>query len=236
MFNGNNLNNIWQQTRSGLNENPDFLEGLQDFESELGLSIDEDIFGWMTGEFTLAIVKTATAEAFLPPFGAYALIGTDNIEQATSSLEKVTGVLSEQGMLPPLETTTVDGIEVNGLVDTITGEVQGGYGFYNNYFFVAYAEDSLKSLVAAPQNSLNSSENFSAVRNHLPGSNYGYFYADIDQAQSLIEEQLSDFEREEYEKNGRPFIDPLRAMGFATNTGGLEQGVSKGAFFFLMTE
>jgi hypothetical protein len=74
------------------------------------------------------------------------------------------------------------------------------------------------------------------VRNHLPGSNYGYFYADIDQVQSLIEEQLSDFEREEYEKNGRPFIDPLRAMGFATNTGGLEQGVSKGAFFFLITE
>ncbi len=61
-------------------------------------------------------------------------------------------------------------------------------------------------------------------------------YADLDRVRQLAEKEMGDYDREDYEKNMRPFFKPVHAMGIADNTEGIEQGISKGVFFILISE
>jgi hypothetical protein len=234
-MNGFNLNLIWQSVKQSLESNPDFNQQMGDLEKELGFSVEEDIFGWMTGEYALVLVEATPADEFSPPMGGYMLIGANDVNQAKTHVEKVFSALEESGGSPPLESQTVQGIEMKVMADP-NGAFMGGYGFHKDYFLAAYHEDALKSLAAAGENSLSGSANFKAVQSRLPGSNYGYVYADLDQVQQVIEAQMSDFEKEDYQKKVRPFLEPMHALGASASTVGVDQGMSKGTFFILITE
>jgi hypothetical protein len=234
VMNGYNLKLIWDSVKQSLEANPDFSQQMQDLEQELGFSVEEDIFSWMTGEYALVLLETTPLDEFSFPMGGYSLIGASDVNQARSHVEKIAGILAEGEGLP-LESQTVQGIEMTGLPGP-EGQFLGGYGFYKDYFLVAFQEDAVKALSSAGQNSLSNSANFKAVQSHLPASNYGYFYADLDQLQRLAEGQLSDFEREDYEANVRPFIEPVHALGVAASNVGVEQGLSKGILFILISE
>jgi hypothetical protein len=236
VYNANNLSNVWQQTKQGLESNPDFGETMKDMEEELGFSLEEDIFSWMTGEFAVVLLEVTPPDEYSPPLGGYALIGTDDVDKARSHIDKVMGTFEEQGMMPPLDTQTIGGVEMNVFIDDYNQEVMGGYGFYNNYFLLVYPGDAIQAATSASQNPLPNSDNFKAMQNRLPAKNYGYFYADLDRAQQIIEKEMSDYDREEYEKNVRPFLEPAHALGVAANTEGVEQGISKGVFFILISE
>ncbi|MBN1220512.1 MAG: DUF3352 domain-containing protein [Anaerolineae bacterium] len=235
VYNGNNLNNIWQQTKKSLESNPDFNEGMKDLEEELGFSFENDVFGWMTGEFAVVLLEVPPPDEYSPPLGGYALIGADDVDNARNRVDKVIAALEEQGEMPPLETETIDGIEMKVFRNS-DDQIQGGYGFYKNYFLLAYLEDSIKAVTVASQSPLTGSDNFKTVQNRLPGQNNGYMYADFDRVRSVVEDQLSDYEREDYQKNVRPFLVPIHAIGAASSTGGAEQGVNKGSFFILISE
>lgn len=235
VYNFNNLNNIWQQAKKGFESNPDFSQTLADFEQEVGINIDEDVFGWMNGEAALVLVEVTPSSPFAPPLGGYALIGTDDAANAQDKVESVMGVFQEQGMLPPLEPETIGGVEMNVLTD-FEGAIQGGYGFHDDYFLVAYLEEAVMAATSASANPLSNSAKFQAVQSRLPDTNYGYMYLDIEHGRQLVESQLADFDREEYDKNVRPFFAPIRAMGVSASNAGVEEGLTKGAFFILITE
>lgn len=238
LFSANSLDLslIWTSAKRGLESNPDFSEQMRDMEQELGFSIEEDIFSWMTGEYAMVLVEAQPADEFSPPLGGYMLIGANDVNQARTHVEKVMTALEEQGgMGQPLESQTVQGIEMKVLTD-FNGAFQGGYGFHKDYFLVAYQEDALNKLVSASENPLSGSANFKAVQSRLPGTNYGYVYADLDQVRQLVETQMGDFEREDYQKKVRPFLEPMHAFGASASTAGVEQGLSKGVFFILISE
>jgi hypothetical protein len=233
--NGFNLNQIWQTVKDSLESNPDFSQQINDLEQELGFSIEEDIFSWMTGEYAMVLTKAKPADEFTPPFGGYLLIGTDNVDQAQTHVDKVFGIIEEQSDMGPLENQTVQGIELKVAAD-FDGAFMGGYGFHKNYFLLAYQEDAVKALASAAQTPLANSPNFKAVQSRLPTSNYGYFYVDFDQLQPAIEAQLGEFGQEDYQKKVRPLIEPIHALGAAANTVGVDQGLSKGIFFIMISE
>jgi hypothetical protein len=234
--NGFNLSLIWQSVKQSLESNPDFTQQMGDLEKELGFSVEEDIFGWMTGEYAVVLVETTPVDEFSPPMVGYVLIGANDVNQAKTHIDKVFGALEESGMGgPPLESQTVQGIEMKVMTD-FDGAFMGGYGFHKDYFLAAYHEDAVKSLTAAGENPLSGSANFKAVQSRLPGSNYGYVYANLDHVQQVIEDQLSDFEKEDYQKKVRPFLEPMHALGASASTVGVEQGMSKGTFFILISE
>lgn len=235
MANGYNLSLAWESVKQGLESNPDFSQQMSDLEQELGFSIEEDIFSWMTGEYSLVLIEATPPDAFSPPLGGYALIGANDVNQARTHVEKVIGALEEGGMSMPLEAQTVHGLEMNAMPSP-DGKFQGGYGFYKDYLLLAYHEDVVKAVTEANQNPLPDNANFKAVQGHLPADNYGYLYIDFDQLQSLIEGQLGDFEQENYQKNVRPFLEPIHALGAAAGTTGVEQGLSKAVFFVLISE
>ncbi len=235
-YSANNLNRMWQQTKKSLENNPDFSEGIQDLETELGFSLDEDIFGWMTGEYGMVLVEVPPPDEFTPPVAGYLLIGTDDVNNAQGRVEKVLDSFTQMGMAPPLEPATIDNIDMQ-VMNNFDGTMMAGYGFYKDYFLLAYTEDSVKVLSTASQESITSDSRFKAVQNRLPDKNLGYVYADLGHALTLVEANvISDFEREEYEKSVRPFVRPIQAIGVSNSSEGADKGVSRGTVFILISE
>lgn len=232
-FNSYDLHSTWQQTREGLAANPDFEQQLVDVENEIGLNLDEDIFGWMTGEFTLVVTEAEPSDEFAPPLGGYLLIGTQDVNLAQDKIAKLVDFLNQE-MFVEFESRTIGDHEMQVIADPFTESIMGGYGFWDDYFVAGYLEDALSAAFGAPTNPVTNSPHFIAVSDRLPDPNYGYFYIDADAVQRLVEAEMSEFDREEYESNVRPFVEPLRAFGLAS--GSPQDGIQTVTMFLLITE
>jgi hypothetical protein len=233
-YNGSDLKSMWQQVRESLAANPDFEQQLSDMEKQTGINLDQDVFGWMTGEYAVVVTKSQAT----PPVGGYALIGgadAKTVEDKTASL--LEAYSKSQGGAPlPFQKQTIAGHEINTIPGPDAGTMLAGYGFWDNYLVAGYQEDALKAGFAAADNPVANSAHFKAVTSHLPAKNYGYFYADIDAVRTLIETPALGLNTDSYNKDVRPFIEPLRAFGVASDAGSTQNGVIKGTMFLLIAE
>ncbi len=120
--------------------------------------------------------------------------------------------------------------------DPQTNKMMAGYGFWDNYLVVGYQEDALTAGFDAASNPVANSAHFKAVSSRLPSKNYGYFYVDIDAVRTLIETPSLGLSNESYANEVKPFIEPLRAFGSASDAGSSQNGVMKGTMFLLIAE
>jgi len=243
-YNSSDLRSIWQQIRESLAANPDFEKQLADMQEQTGINLNEDVFGWMTGEFALVLAKVEPAQptdeslpAFNLPLGGYLLIGASDARTAQDKVAALIEAINKDQEPPALmfESKTIGGHAMQTIPDPATGGVMGGYGFWDNYVIAGYHEDALKAAFAAPDDPIANSPNFKTVSNRLPAKNYGYFYVDIDAVRGLVESLLTDSTREGYD-SARPFIEPLRALGVAADAGSVQEGVQKATMFLLISE
>jgi hypothetical protein len=232
-INSSDLHSLWQQAREGLAASPDFEQQLEDLEAEIGLNLDEDIFGWMTGEYTFVVTEAQPADEFAPPIGGYLLIGTKDVVLAQEKVAKLVDLVGQE-MFVEFQSQTISGHEMQVILDPFTESVMGGYGFWDDYFVAGYLKDALLAAFGAPEASVSNSLYFKAISSRLPDQNHGYFYVDIDAVQRLVESEISEFEREDYENDIRPLVDPLRAVGIAS--GSPQDGIQTVTMFLLITE
>jgi hypothetical protein len=234
-YSGSDLRSVWQQVREGLAANPDFEQQIADMEKQTGINLDTDVFSWMTGEFAVVATK---AESSNPPVGGYALIGGDDaktVEDKTANLLEAYSK-SQGGMPLPFQKQTVGGHEMNTIPDSQTNKMLAGYGFWDNYLVIGYQEDALTAGFAAANNPVANSAHFKAVSSRLPAKNYGYFYVDIDAVRTLLETPSLGLSNESYANEVKPFIEPLRAFGSASDAGSGQNGVIKGTMYLLIAE
>jgi hypothetical protein len=238
-YSGSDLRAIWQQLREGLAANPDFEQQLADMEQQTGINLDQDVFGWMTGEFAVAVTKVASPDPSTPPLGGYALIGGDDaktVEDKTANLLEAYSK-SQGGMPLPFQKQTIAGHEMNIIPDPSTDKMLAGYGFWDSYLVVGYQEDALAAGFDAASDPVTNNAHFKAVSSRLPAKNYGYFYIDIDAARTLVEGTPSlGLDSSSYAQEVKPFIEPLRAFGSASDAGSGQNGVIKGTMFLLIAE
>jgi len=237
-YSGSDLRSIWQQVREGLAANPDFEQQIADMEKQTGINLDQDVFGWMTGEFAVVVTKAESPDPSTPPVGGYALIGGDDaktVEDKTANL--LEAYSKSQGGAPmPFQKQTIGGHEMNTIPDPNTGKMLAAYGFWDNYLVAGYQEDALTAGFAAADNPVANSAHFKAVSSRLPSKNNGYFYLDIDAVRTLAETPSLGLSNESYANEVKPFIEPLRALGSASDAGSSQNGVMKGTMFLLIAE
>ena len=231
----NDLSGMWQQVRQMLDNDPNINQSLQQVEKELKISLDKDVFGWMTGEMAMVLTKARPADAFSPPLGGYLLIGTDNVKRAQASVQKLLKQLGA-GMPVGFQPESVAGHDMQVVAD-MSGNVMGGYGFWDNYFIAGYTEDALKAAFGAARKPITSDAYFQAVAAHLPDPNYGYFYFNIESLRDVLETLLlgvAGADSREYAQI-KPFLEPVRALGMAS-TLEPERGLAQSRMFLLITQ
>ena len=236
-YNSSDLRSVWQQAREGLAANPDFEQQLADMETQTGINLDEDVFGWMTGEFAVVVTQIESSDKSVPPVGGYALIGGDDAKTVEDKVDNLLATYSEkQGSPMPFQKQTIGGHEMNTIPDPNTNKMMAGYGFWDNYLVAGYQEDALTEGFAAGDHPIANSAHFKAVSSRLPGKNYGYFYVDIDAVRTVVENPALGLSNESYTDQVRPFVEPLRAFGTAADAGSGQNGVMKATMFLLIAE
>lgn len=231
--NSHNLGQIWQQSRQQLATAADFEQSLSSMEQETGINLDEDIFSWMNGEFALVLSEVNPSSSI--PFAGYLLIGTDDTEAAQSGVDQLKSLLTGD-LAIPITAETISETSVEVINNPNNDEGLAGFGFLQDLFLLAIPASTITTVVEAPNNAITSNAQFNAVSNRLPNENTGYFYLNVEALKPLAESNLSGTQREEYDKNLQPFLEPLRAIGGTSQLGLQNDSIQSTRLFFLMTE
>jgi hypothetical protein len=189
-FTGRNLSQQWQQITKGLTTKPqlkDMLETLRSFvRSSTRLDLEQDILGWMDGEygFFLFPTKGGLFKLVGPNFnlGIGLAVQTSDRTAAETTLKKLDEFAkSFSGGGVKINTHTIKG-------QTVTSWDVGGdssqsllaYSWVNkNTAIVTTGFGAIADLVPQPYILLPTTYNFTTATNSLPYPNQGYFYVNM---------------------------------------------------------
>jgi len=117
------------------------------------------------------------------------------------------------------------------LVDEYMEEILLGYGFTDQYLVIGFLEGGLEAAVDDSIEPIANDEMFKSVIAHLPSSNRGYFYSNVEVIWQLIYENVSDYDKEYYDDEVTPFVEPIKAVGVAGSVTDPQEGFSRGTLF-----
>jgi PKD repeat protein len=197
----------------------------------LGFDLDDDLFGWMTGEFAFAMLPfTEIGGEPFPDF--LILFEVDDISDVQGHLTNIINGLNVN--LLSEDPLSVDEHEYAGVMgksitnDAITDAgLSPGWVSLNVdgscYLVLGLTEDALETAVNTSQGSipsLDEAENFQGVLSMLPTEKVGMGYLSIE---AMMEAMLSMIPPEEIPPEFEgftpfiEFIEPMVAMGFSSS-------------------
>lgn len=187
LLTGNGISQGWDAIAQSAQTDPQLQQGLNSLRSaanSINLDVDNDIFGWMDGEFALGVIPST--EGILAPvgFGGVIVFQTSDRATAQATLTQL-DTLAQQNTIQ-VSPTTIQGQSVTEW--TIPGQGTWlGYGWLDqNSLFIAMGEPMIEKMLAKTEPSLDQSESFMAVTETLPQSNSGYFYLDMDKTMNVV--------------------------------------------------
>lgn len=152
------------------------------------LDADKEVFGWMDGEFALGAI--ASDKGILAPvgFGGALVMQTSDRAAAEAALSKLDAIAQKNFL-------TVSQRQVQG--KTIQEwklpqqEVILGHGWLDqDSLFVAIGSPVVETMVNPGNQHLGDSGAFKGVTDSLPKPNAGYFYLDMDQTMTVVNNSL----------------------------------------------
>ena len=218
----------WESLLSTMENTPDFEEQIRDLEDELGMRIDEDTFGWLTGEFALAVVKTGGMEDI--PVGGFVIFEVDDQREAEDTLEGIADAVEDLALLE-FEEKDINDVKMQLLMDPYTEEIILGYGFTDKHLVIGFMEGALEAAADDDMQSIADDETFKKVQEHLPSNTSGYSYVNVEAIWRLAYESMSGWDREDFDEMVRPFLGPIKAIGMAAPPTDPRKGVVQGALF-----
>ena len=214
--NGNNLKDFWSSFVKQSEDNPELKQALQQMRTQLqraNINLDKDIFGWMDGEFALALIPANQGFLANTGFGGALVFDTSDRKTAQATLDKINDIAQNQ-----LPITIGKGKVGNKDVTQWQIPEQGALvtqGWLDNDTVFMAVGDSVARVIATPQNeSLKNSNSFQDITSSLQQPNSGYFYLNMDQSMKVynnfapfvpIPEEL------------RTVLTSIRAVGMTAN-------------------
>ncbi|MEB3280409.1 MAG: DUF3352 domain-containing protein [Lyngbya sp.] len=161
------LRRIVRQVRRGLNA--------------INLDADEDVFGWMDGEFALGLI--ASDEGVLAPLGlgGVLMLETSDRLSAEKMLAQLDSVVA--GSNPPVnvEQRAIAGVEVTEWKDPQQGTLFGHGWLQSNLVFIAFGGPVVEAITSEPQLPLPANPRYQNVTELLPQPNHSYVYLDVEE-------------------------------------------------------
>ncbi|MEA2007673.1 MAG: DUF3352 domain-containing protein [Chloroflexota bacterium] len=221
------LDSIWQKYLVSIEENPDVKQQLEDMGNQLGMTFDEELLSWATGEYTLAIIETSTSDTYLPPLGVFSIFETSDQAQAEDIMEGIVSLI-QNFMYIEFYTEEINGVEMQVFQE---GGVSLGYGFTPEHLVIGFTEDALSISVSEDITPISKDDTFQAVESYLPSRNSGYFYINIDSVWRLAYDNMGEYDRETFDEF-LPYLEPIKALGAAGQLANPQDGIGQATIFF----
>lgn len=234
---GQDLHQLWQQT-TGTAPDPrstPVAQLLKPLESAWGISLPQDIFSWVTGEYALALFPgdgdKASNWVFVTQQGDRVKEGVQNLDKIASDRGYAVGTFTLDGHEPIYAWTQLKAVvptandRVNEWADEeenerqtetqpqlkLEAEVLGVCGSANGYEIFANSVPAIDRALNAPkQGSILKNAEFSTGLNLLMDENQGYLFVDW-QASKLTLEQKFPILRF-LELAAQPFFEHLQSL------------------------
>ncbi|MFN6517886.1 MAG: DUF3352 domain-containing protein [Nostoc sp. CreGUA01] len=243
---GSNLSNlgnsdvaqIWKQATATIYGSQkdvisQFLKPLGDTEKRWGISLPEDIFSWVQGEYAIALLPQEQTT----PRWIFVAEKSDGVEEGVARLDAIASAngltispiaIDNQKISAWTELTTASkkNNDKNRASFTIETKVRGAHTTLGNYEIFTSDLETMDEIFTAKENSLINSSNFQDSIAGIPRPNQGYIYLDWTKSQDLLERQIPILKL--VEVLGKPFFNNLRSLtvsSYGTNTGAIKGGV-----------
>lgn len=187
---GHNLSRNWAEVVQQAQANPEMkrsLEMAQGGLQMLGFDLNQDVFGWMDGEFGIAAIPVNQGPLAAAGVGGALVIDTSDRKTAEATLVKL-DKMAKQGMMRVAQQTV--GGKALTTWQTPAGPLLAHGWLDHDTVLVALGEPIAEAITAANPTSLSQSERFQAFSASLPQPNQGYFYLDMEQVQALLGRSL----------------------------------------------
>jgi Protein of unknown function (DUF3352) len=230
------LGQFWQRVEEGLAADSPLQQLLGQvisrIQEPLGLKLPEEVFSWVRGEYSLALVPNSTGVEpdwiFVAERGAGvdvdgAIAHLDSLAEANGfTVGKLPLLDREVTAWTKLTTRSPDG---KARLNTI---VKGVHTRVDNYEIIASSVEAMAKAIAPEKTPLVTSEKFQQAIVALPTENDGYFYIDWRQFQPVIESKLPIVQVMEFAV--KPFFNNLRSL--TVSSLGSDSGIRRGTVFF----
>ncbi|PSF33069.1 hypothetical protein C7H19_20950 [Aphanothece hegewaldii CCALA 016] len=235
---GTNLDQLWQQVETGLDEDSPlqqlFKELLNRFQEPLGLNLPKDVFSWVKGEYSLALVPSFRGGQPDLVFIAERMPDVE-IAPAIAHLDELAVNQGYSVIDLPIQNTKVkvwtkliknSDPQNLALLNAIVKGVHATITQGNQYEIFTSSVAAMEKILSDKQTIMDSRK-FQQAISALPTDNDGYFYIDWNEIQPLLEQKLPIVKVAEFAV--KPFFKNLRSLTLSSQ--GSENGVRRATVF-----
>jgi hypothetical protein len=228
------LNQFWTKIQQGLETNSPLQIALNEvltrIQTPLGLDIPQEVFGWVTGEYGLALSPTSD-----PTIPDWVFIAEKVSPEADKGIAHLDELAQKQGYTVaklPLGNTTVTAWTKLSTTDkdgkaTLNTIVKGVHTSKDKYEIFASSVEAIDSSLSSAA-SIVDSKKFQQAISALPMDNDGYFYIDWREFKPVIEKRIPVVQVLEFAI--KPLFNNLRSLTISSQ--GSENSVRSGRIFF----
>ena len=216
LVSGSGISQFWSQSLVFLKQNRDTSRYLNlaslGIRETTDLELESDIFNWMDGEFALGIVNTPQP---LHPqldinYSAGLVFETSQPEKAQQTLAKLENSLQQNLAIAPTQNKinqkTVSQLRAPGTDGALN------YGWLDeNHLLFAWDDFAFESIGGSKQ-PLAKSKGFKAMTKKVPDRGFGYFYLDVAQVMTTVN-QLPIVQSDPDAETILPFFNSVKAIG-----------------------
>ncbi|MGL5083671.1 MAG: DUF3352 domain-containing protein [Microcoleaceae cyanobacterium] len=183
LMNTQGVNQIWSQISTWAPEDSQpqrWVDQVRQALQTINLDADQDVFGWMDGEFALGAVPSE--EGILAPLGlgGVLVLETSDRPQAEAMFAKLDTIIAQSNPPVNVEQRTLRGVEVTEWKDPRQGTLFGHGWLDENLVFLAFGGPVVEAMTTPPQRLLQDNPRFQTIRQSLPHPDYSYIYIDME--------------------------------------------------------
>ncbi len=228
------INKLWQQATTTIYGSPTIgtrrlLPRLWEIQEQLGISLADDIFSWIDGEYALGIFPTLednTHWTFI----------VENSPSLIQGIAHLNTVAVKQGFnvssFPLNDQTIFAWTKLKFLNKIVDAQIIGLHTTVDNYEIFASDILTMEKILTHQENSLTQNRQFKTAAGHRSQTNQGYVYIDWRKSQRFFESQ------QPLVPLGELFAQPLfkNLRSLTISNYGQNPGMWKGGVFFQLKD
>jgi hypothetical protein len=214
---GTGISQIWTEIDRIAALSPEYQKSLTEartsFTQSTQLDLDKDVFGWMGGEYSLAMMPTNTGITALAGFGGALAIEstdratTDKTIEKLISLAKTAGIQTEQRQVDGKNITDLKGPQGNFF----------SYGWLNDKSLYMSVGDGLLDKIAKPTGeTLDRNANFTAAFGSQPQERQSYMYVDVEKIYSAFGSKIGLLSGKSIPADVDAIVSSVRGIGITS--------------------